>query len=159
MSSDRLRPATNIEFRNELTACLVLVAPVGMTEEARGEWLRVAWETLKHLPADLLAIGCRRAREICDHPSKIVPAILAETRESMARRREERRDLSSDMLRLPPAETCTAEQAAAILAELGLSTAAGERVKRCLGPPRLPTREDYIAMGADPRSLEGGKNG
>lgn len=80
---DRLTPASNVEFRNELTACLALTAPAGMTEEGRGEWLAVAWETLKHLPADLLAMGCRKARETCDHPSKIVPTIIAETKESI----------------------------------------------------------------------------
>jgi hypothetical protein len=85
--SDRLRPATNIEFRNELTACLILVVPAGMTEEARGEWLRIAWATVGHLPADLLAIGCEKARETADHPSKIVPIIIAETTERMERRR------------------------------------------------------------------------
>src|SRR3954471_1459964 len=69
-SSDLLMPATSRHFRNELTACLALVAPVGMNEEARSEWLAVAWATLSTLPADLLAIGCARARETCDHPAK-----------------------------------------------------------------------------------------
>jgi hypothetical protein len=81
---DRLTPASNVEFRNELTACLALTAPAGMTEEGRGEWLAVAWETLKHLPPDLLAMGCRKARETCDHPSKIVPAIVEATKDSCA---------------------------------------------------------------------------
>jgi hypothetical protein len=80
----RLRPSGaghSDVFRNELTACLTLVAPAGMTEEARRDWLAVAWGTLKHLPPDILAIGCKKARETCDHPSKIVPTILAETKE------------------------------------------------------------------------------
>lgn len=84
----RLQPATSEDFRNELTACLALVVPVGMTEEARREWLAVAWETLKHLPADLLAAGCRKARQTADHPSKIVPAIIEATSEDIERRRE-----------------------------------------------------------------------
>lgn len=74
-------------FRNELTACLALVVPVGMTEEGRREWLSVAWATLGHLPPDLLAIGCKAARQSCDHPSKIVPAIIAETEQQMHWRR------------------------------------------------------------------------
>lgn len=131
-----------------------MVAPVGMTEEARREWLAVAWATLKHLPADLLRIGCRKARESCDHPSKIVPAIVAETREDMARRREHLRDaMPADVPRLPPGERCTPEEAAAILAKYGLSSAAEERVKRRLGRLRMPTRADYIAMGVDPAVL------
>jgi hypothetical protein len=151
---ERLKPATNIEFRNELTACLVLVAPVGMTEEARGEWLRVAWETLKHLPADLLGIGCRKARETCDHPSKIVPAILAETRDLLERRRDHvRASYTPPARQLPPPDVCTPEAAAAILAEMGLSSAAEQTVKRCFGTPRWPTKADYIALGVDPSVL------
>jgi hypothetical protein len=86
-SLDRLKPASTEQFRNELTACLALTAPAGMTEEGRREWLAVAWETLKHLPPDILSIGCRKARESCDHPSKIVPTIMAETAEAMSARR------------------------------------------------------------------------
>lgn len=61
-----------------------------MTEEARAEWLAVAWNTLGHLPADLLARGARKARETSDHPSKIVPAILRETQDMLDWRREHR---------------------------------------------------------------------
>jgi hypothetical protein len=70
------QPATDEQFRNELTACLALVAPAGMPEENRRDWLAVAWATLKHLPAGLLAEACHEARKTCDHPSKIVPAII-----------------------------------------------------------------------------------
>lgn len=86
-SLDRLAPASSDDFRNELTACLTLVAPVGMTEEAKRDWLAVAWGTLKHLPVDLLRDGCRKAREACDHPSKIVPAIVEATQDALERRR------------------------------------------------------------------------
>ena len=75
-------------FRNELTACLALVAPVGMTEESRREWLSVAWDTLKHLPPDVLAIGAKKARQKCDHPSKLVPTIIAETEHLVKWRRD-----------------------------------------------------------------------
>jgi hypothetical protein len=85
-----LQPATSDQFRNELTACLTLVAPVGMTEEAKRDWLAVAWGTLKHLPADLLATGCKAARQACDHPAKIVPAILKETEEELRWRQNHR---------------------------------------------------------------------
>jgi hypothetical protein len=119
--SDRLKPASNIEFRNELTACLALVVPVGMTEEGRREWLAVAWETLKHLPADLLARGCRKARQTCDHPSKIVPTIIAETADHMKWRRETARPESPHRA-LPGPQPCTPEEAAAILEEFGLKS-------------------------------------
>jgi hypothetical protein len=81
-----LAPASNTQFRDELTACLILVAPVGMTEEAKAEWLAIAWRTLNHLPADLLAAGCIEARKTADHPSKIVPAILSYADERFTRR-------------------------------------------------------------------------
>lgn len=85
-----LVPASPQQFRDELFACIRLVAPVGMTEDAQREWLAVAWKTLEHLPADLLAIGCKVARQTCDHPAKIVPAIVAETKEMMEGRRRNR---------------------------------------------------------------------
>jgi hypothetical protein len=91
-SSERLQPASNDTFRDELTACLALVAPVGMTEEARRDWLLVAWKSLSHLPDNILQMGCRAARQTCDHPSKIVPTIIAETKERMAWRIESARD-------------------------------------------------------------------
>ena len=123
--SPSLDPATPTQFRNELTACLALVVPVGMTEEARREWLAVAWETVKHLPADLLAYGAKKARETADHPSKIVPTILAEAAESLAIRREANRPTVPEARRLTaePFTPCTPEEARAILAEYGLKSA------------------------------------
>jgi hypothetical protein len=84
-----LRPATAEQFRDELESCLALVAPVGMDEAARAEWLAVAWATLQRLPADLLKRGCQAARMKADHPSKIVPIITDETDAALARRRED----------------------------------------------------------------------
>jgi hypothetical protein len=83
-------PASPDLFRNELTACLALVAPAGMAEEARRDWLTVAWGTLGHLPADLLIEGCAHARKVADHPAKVVPAIISVTEDRLVRRREYR---------------------------------------------------------------------
>jgi hypothetical protein len=47
-----------------------------MTEDSRREWLAVAWDTLRHIPPKDLASGARIARQTCDHPAKIVPAII-----------------------------------------------------------------------------------
>lgn len=112
-------PASTDDFRNELTACLTLVAPVGMTEEAKRDWLMVAWGTLKHLPTDVLKSGCRVAREKCDHPSKIVPTILDATKDQMRLRREVAQD-EQPRTALPRPSYCTAAEAAKILAEYGL---------------------------------------
>jgi hypothetical protein len=115
-----LIPADSAYFRNELTACLALVAPVGMTEEAKRDWLAVAWATLKRLPADILSTGCRAAREKCDHPSKIVPTIISETKEMLGWRRDTARP---EPLALPRPVYVTPEEATRILAEFGIKRA------------------------------------
>jgi hypothetical protein len=116
--SSGLEPATREEFAVHLTACLALVAPAGMAEESRREWLRVAWETVGHLPSDALEEGCRVARMTCDHPSKIVPAILSSTEQKMKWRRNAARE--EPQQRLPRPDYCTPTQAAEILREYGL---------------------------------------
>jgi hypothetical protein len=113
-------PDARITFRNELTACLALTAPAGMTEENRRDWLAVAWNTLKHIPADILVIGAHAARQKCDHPSKIVPTIIAECAPWLRRhyeRSERNRPLA---LAGPEPEYCSPEEARKILAEYGL---------------------------------------
>jgi hypothetical protein len=117
--SGRLQPATSDDFRNELAACLTLVAPVGMTEEAKRDWLAVAWATIGHLPADLLSLGCKQARQTCDHPSKIVPAIIAATEQSL-HWRASLPSAATDAPRLPKPDYVKPEEAAEILKEFGL---------------------------------------
>jgi hypothetical protein len=83
-----------------------------MTEEAKRDWLSVAWATLSHIPTDLLSIGCKAARQKCDHPAKIVPTIIAETKEALAWRRtvqETERTINAPRL---AKEICTGEEAA-----------------------------------------------
>jgi hypothetical protein len=121
--SARLQPASPDDFRNELTACLTLVAPVGMTEEAKRDWLAVAWGTLSHLPSDLLSRGCKVARETCDHPSKIVPAIFAETEQGMKWRLESLACDSREQPRLPKPDYVKPEEATEILKQFGLKRA------------------------------------
>jgi hypothetical protein len=125
-----LRPATREEFGTELTACLALVAPVGMDQEARREWLAVAWATLQHLPADMLAYGCKKARETADHPSKIVPTIMAETRDWYKTRQNIAAPIDCLMIAAPteepkPEEPMTAEdiaEANILFKRMGLKT-------------------------------------
>jgi hypothetical protein len=71
-----------------------------MTEEAKRDWLAVAWATLKHLPVDLLRIGAAKARETADHPAKVVPIIVRETAQLLESRRRSARESSA--LRLAP---------------------------------------------------------
>lgn len=106
-------------FRNELTACLALTAPVGMTEESRREWLTVAWDTLKHIPPADLARGARAARQTCDHPAKIVPAIVKAVAEL---RPWEKYRSPADPVPQIEAKYVTPEEAAEILREVGLKS-------------------------------------
>jgi hypothetical protein len=114
-----LETATTTEFRNELTKCLALVAPVGMDEAAKADWLAAAWETVGHLPSDLLHIGCAHARKVADHPAKIVPAIISETASLLKARRDNAKPEPRDMPALS-ARPCEPKQAEEILREYGL---------------------------------------
>jgi hypothetical protein len=107
-------------FRNELTACLTLTAPVGMDEEARRDWFAVAWDTLKDIPPGDLARAAKMARQTCDHPSKIVPAIVKAVEgfrpwEKFTGSRPDQPQLES-----PETTPCTPEEARAILNEFGI---------------------------------------
>ena len=116
LSSDQTKARKT--FRNELTACLTLVAPVGMTEEAKRDWLAVAWDTLKHLPPDIFTIGAHKARESCDHPAKIVPTIINATADMMRWRREKlARDAELRALPAPKHDVCNPAEAAAVVAK------------------------------------------
>jgi hypothetical protein len=54
----------------------------------------------------------------------------------------------------PEKEVCTPEQAAAILAEFGLSSSSGAKLAGMLQPQPERTRADYIAEGRDPPPLK-----
>lgn len=109
----------------ELAACLTLVAPSGMTASDRTEWIKVARLTLDGIPADLLAIGCKKARETCRFASEIVPTIMGavgwiwegrKNRAAIERARWENRHapkLESN------AEYATAEQVQKLIKSLG----------------------------------------
>lgn len=155
----QLHAATQDDFRRELTSCLVLCAPSGMSGEDRKEWLRVAWATLADIPADLLAIGCAAARKSADHPAKIVPAVTAAIGALWDQRKGRRNRAAAgwDKRASEPAavEYATPEQIEAIKAEVGLvTTPYGEPAKVATGPARKPTRADYIEMGVDPAVLD-----
>ena len=83
-----LTPATNEDFHQHLGPMLTLIAPTGMNEAARTEWLRVAADTLNGIPVDLLASSCREARYVVDHPAKVMPFIGREVREEWEERKK-----------------------------------------------------------------------
>lgn len=73
-----VRQATTSHILKGLAQSLALVAPVAMTEEDRAQWLAVAVRTIyeKHLSVVDFDYAVKAARDECDHPAKIVPAII-----------------------------------------------------------------------------------
>lgn len=152
-----LQSATTADFGRELTASLTLVAPSGMTQADRNEWLKTAWDSLIGIPADLLASACFTARRTCDHPSKIVPTIMREVEAEWRRRRSMRSEVLAALGKmkvdepLAPEDRCTPEQAAEIIAKLGnLKIQPDKPVRAFNTPPEKPDRAWYIAHGIDP---------
>lgn len=60
-----------------LSRCLALCAPSGQSMEDRTEWLLIAIDDVGHYPAEILTAACSHARRTCDHPAKLIPAIVA----------------------------------------------------------------------------------
>lgn len=117
-----LVPATPTRAIQELGHCLALVAPTGMSSDDRTEWLRAAQVTLCDIPADLLQRGCEAARRVCDHPSKVVPAILSEIKMAMELR-QARRPVTHEereaQPRLPNPEYVDPAEISALIAKIG----------------------------------------
>ena len=77
-----------MDVLNELSACLALVRPAGMTEDMATEWLAVAASTLTGLSEYELAKGFRQARLECSHHSQIVPTVMKANAEAIAYRKQ-----------------------------------------------------------------------
>ena len=72
----KLAPRSLEEIIAALSRCLTLTAPTGMSQDDRTEWLMVAAPELADLASMLFDDACAHARKTCDHPAKIIPAIL-----------------------------------------------------------------------------------
>ena len=72
----KLAPRSLEEIMVALSRCLTLTAPTGMSQDDRLEWLTIAAPELADLPSMLFDDACAHARRTCDHPAKIIPAIL-----------------------------------------------------------------------------------
>lgn len=152
-SERSLAPAGAEQFQRQLTACLALCSPSGMSEDDRREWLRAAWGALHGIPADLLKRGCAEARRRADHPAKIVPIIMAEVEDAWRRRKAG--DVRSEPAPAPAEDfvRCTPEEAAAIRAEFGIGPPErGEA--RPVGDLRMPSVADYVGMGLSREAAE-----
>lgn len=73
-----------------MTPLLALVAPMGMDTQARRVWFNAAVRALEGIPILLLQRGVEAATAKADHPSKIVPMILAAIKDDWNWRREYR---------------------------------------------------------------------
>lgn len=80
-------PARDEDFATELTPCLTLVAPVGMTKGERTMWLHAAARALDGIPLDLLRKGCAAALLMADHPRNIVSNIYQAIKDDLPHRR------------------------------------------------------------------------
>ena len=83
-------PCSSDEIISELAPLLALVAPTGMDTQARRVWFNAAVRALEGIPILLLQRGVEAATAKADHPSKIVPTILATVKDDWAWRREYR---------------------------------------------------------------------
>lgn len=126
----RLQPCGAKTGTLELAQCLTLVAPVGMTERERQDWITVARNELRGIPADLMQRGCSHARKVADHPSKIIPAIFKEVGAVWESRKKSLRSIEREIgeaqaaaarLALPAQEICSPEEARRIIAEVAAS--------------------------------------
>ena len=138
-----------------------------MNREDRRVWMNAAYRALGHLPADILARAARTAMQTADHPSKIVPGIIAAAEPDLARERSIQRMTSGAGVALPRPgrERPTAAELDAICKQHRVGRYATDHDARArhgerIGdldpnrPCRAPTRADYIRMGVDPAVLD-----
>lgn len=72
-----LEPATPEMAALELSRCLTLCAPSGMTQDDRAEWISIAMLEVEELPSGALREACKVARTTCKHPSELIPTIVS----------------------------------------------------------------------------------
>ncbi|KQN12018.1 hypothetical protein [Sphingomonas sp. Leaf28] len=156
-----LKPASDDQFITTLLPCLQLVAPVGMDEDSQDTWFEAARIALDGIPIGLLQRGAEAAMQKADHPSKVVPAIMAEISEAWARRKRLAAPVAAARSNaLPEPDRCTPAEAAEIIASFKIGRTAGavrdpSRLAPVPGatetPGSRPTRADYIRLfGVDP---------
>lgn len=83
----RLAPAPLAEVNAKLSSLLTLCAGSGFSEDDRAEWLIAATDATKGIPSDILDVAFKVARGKADHPSKIIPAMMASFQGPWAARR------------------------------------------------------------------------
>lgn len=149
-----------------MTPCLQLVAPVGMDEDSQDTWFEAARKALADIPIGLLQRGVAAAMRKADHPSKIVPAIMAHIGDDWQWRIDRQAALDAPALPAPsgaPSDPPTPEEAASICRRYGVGRFSKHQDRADPHAPtqvdgrnpdrpcRAPSREDYIRLfGIDP---------
>lgn len=59
-----------------VASALALVRPVGMSDAAADDWIALAANELRDIPADLLDEAAVHVRRTCTHHGQIVPAVF-----------------------------------------------------------------------------------
>jgi hypothetical protein len=152
-----------------------------MSEGEKKAWFAAAAMTLNGLPASLLPEAVAEARKVADHPSRIVPAVLAAASESWERLKSDLRrakwfyslanQAPSERQLAPPSpepglNPDEIEEMNAIMAKAGALTRyrpdgsryeaeTSPQARQERGPLRKPTRADYIALGCSEADLDG----
>lgn len=132
--------------------------------------MEAAFASLRHLPIDLIEKGAKAAQMTADHPAKIVPAIIAATKDDLAwrQRMNAGRPQAEQTAALPAPgdERCTPAEIDAICKQFAVGRYAKASTKGSPHTPlemprtadpdrecRAPTREDYIRLfGIDPEA-------
>lgn len=130
-------------------------------QEARARF-RLLRQAVEHVPLDILSeAAAKYATENKWFPTAItellayVSPIMADRRRTAHRllRLADEADAQAAQARRLKDDPLTPEAAAAIIEEFNLRPESAERITRHEGPPRIPTHEDYIALGVDPADL------
>lgn len=170
----KLVPIDRTRLRQRLAMLGAAMAPNRSGQDA-GAWLEHMTRGLADLPEELLLTAIDDWVKVSKFPPSVAELReMVDPKVARLRRDASRLDAIARLIasgadvpaaRAPidewknPApveavEPCTPEQAAEIMSEFGLSSAAKEMVRTALGPPRKPTREDYLALGVDPATLD-----
>jgi len=133
------------------------------TEEARARF-RLLRQAVETVPVGIL----REAAAKYAAENKWFPTAVAELLAYVTPLVEDRRRTAHRLMRLADAaeaqaeherrvkdDPLTPEAAAAIIDEFNLRPESTARIVRHEGPPKMPTRADYLAMGIDPDAIGG----
>lgn len=155
----KLAPPSLEQATEELLRCLRLVAIAGMSDTDRREWLLVAYDEIKEIPACEFAERCSHARKTADHVSKIVPAIFSlkfdefhgAGQVKLRLKHREREHASRFMKKLQAAPSGAPREqfdTTKIREEMGFPSEAKKPAKRNLGPSREPTADELAELAA-----------